>query len=63
MFINAYNEISVCGNYLETNTDIVKVLQECWERQIDFSENNKIRFVIDLDNFKKNKKSSVLVID
>jgi len=39
MFINAYNEISVCGNYLETNTDIVKVLQECWERQIDFSEN------------------------
>lgn len=45
-------------NYLETNADIVKVLQECWERQIDFSENNKIRFVIDLDNFKKNKKSS-----
>ncbi len=58
MFINAYNEISVFGNYLETNTDIVKVLQECWERQIDFSENNKIRFVIDLDNFKKNKKLS-----
>ena len=49
MFINVYNEISVCGNYLETNTDsIVNALQECWERRIDFSENNGIRFVISL---------------